>query len=321
MTDKNDPNYGRGEVTVEENDSLSPALRVIRGRIKETVSAQTFDIPLLPGVATQVLQMANNPKAGLDDLEKLVKQDQVIAAKILQVSNSPFYRGISTIVSLRDAMNRMGLTTMKDIVFSLSVKGKVFQARGFEKELENIWQHSVACAVISQMIAKKVGIDGEYSFLAGLLHDIGKVVLIQILAQLEEEERQKKVKEMKTLSKPFDPKSFKIDQLHDVLAPVVFQEYHAAVGAFVATKWKLPSLISQVIQFHHEYAKSEDARSITTVVYLGNILCHHFGYGHEETPIEYMNEKAFFELSLSVDQIKKLFDDIPAAVDALQTAL
>lgn len=319
--DKNDPNYGRGEVTVNENDSLSPALKVIRSRLKEEITKESFDIPLLPTVATQVLQMANDPKVGIGDLEKLVKQDQVIAAKILQVANSPYYRGLSTIVSLRDAMNRMGLKMMKDIVFSLSVKGKIFQAKNFEKELEDVWAHSVSAAVISQLIAKRLGIDSEYSFLAGLLHDIGKVVLVQVLVKLEEDERQKKAKEMKAQYKPFDPKSFKIDKIHDVLLPLVFQEYHGAVGAMVAIKWKLPELISNVIRYHHEYAKAEDARSVATVVYLANLLCHHFGYGHPETPIDLMQEKAFFELNLSVDQIKKLQEEIPAAVDALRSSL
>src|SRR5437016_3175340 len=139
MTSKTDPNYGKGEATVIDGDSFSPALKLVRMKMKESITAQAFEIPLLPHVATQVLQMANNPKTGLTDLEKLIKQDPVIAARIIQVSNSPFYRGVSTIVSVRDATSRIGLKTMKDIIFSLSLKGKIFQVRGFEKVLEEIW--------------------------------------------------------------------------------------------------------------------------------------------------------------------------------------
>lgn len=321
MTSKTDPNYGRGEVTATDGDSLNPVLKAIRARVKETITQQNFEIPLLPTVATQVLQMANNPKASVADLEKLVKQDQVIAAKILQVANSPFYRGVSTIVSLRDAMNRMGLKMMKDIVFSLSIQGKVFQAKNFENELQVIWEHSLASAAISQLLAKKMGIDSEYAFLAGLLHDIGKVVLIQVIIKLEDDERKKKAAEMKAQYKPFDPKTFKIDQVHDVLIPVVFQEYHATVGALVSMKWKLPELITEVVRYHHDYAKSENARGMATVVHLANLLCHHFGYGHEESPVDLMQVRGFFELNLSVDQIKKLTDEIPPVVEALRVAL
>ncbi len=312
MTSSTDPNYGKGEVTIDPNDSLDPVLKLIRTRVKEAVTQETFEIPLLPTVATQVLQMANNPKVGFGDLEKLVKQDQVIAAKIIQVANSPAYRGMTTIVSLREAMNRLGLRLMKDIVFSLSIQGKIFQVKNFENELKVIWEHSLSCAAISQLLAKKLGIDNEYGFLAGLLHDIGKVVLIQVVSKLEEEERKKKGVTLK---------DGRIDKVHEVLVPLVFQEYHAIVGTLVATKWKLPNLITEVLRYHHEYAKSENARSITTVVYLANILCHHFGYGHEEEPVELMNEKAFFELNFTTDQVKKLVDEIPPAVDALRSAL
>lgn len=322
MTKKTDANYGRGEATIRsEEETLSPFLQQIRLQVKETISKENFEIPLLPHVATQVLQMANNPRAGIPEIENLVKQDQVIAAKIIKMANSPFYRGVSTIVSLRDAMGRIGLKALKDVVFSLSVHGKIFQIKGFEQLLAQIWDHSVACAAISQTIAKKIGADTEQAFLTGLLHDIGKPVLVQVLSQVEDAERKKEADKMKKLFKPFDAKAFKIPQLHEVLLPIVFQEYHAVVGALVAGKWKLPEAIVEVTRFHHDYTKSKDARKMTTIVSLANMMCHHFGYGHDEAPVILHQQKGFTELGISAENIKKIEDEVPIAVKSLVGSL
>ena len=317
MTKKTDSNYGKGEVTIADDDSLDPVLKQIRVGVKEVVSKETYEIPLLPTVATQVLHMANDPKAGIPEIEKLVNQDQVIAAKVIKTANSPFYRGVSTIVSLRDAMGRIGLRALKDIVFSLSLQSKVFKTQGFESTLDQVWKHSLSCATLSQLIAKKAGVDSEYAFLAGLLHDIGKPVLIQVVAQLQELEKKKKVDEAKKAFKPFDPKNYKVENLNEVLVPLVFQEYHAVVGALVAAKWKLPNLIIEVIRYHHEYEKSKEARTMCLVVHLANLLCHHFGYGHEEAPVILQQQKPFFELNLQRDQIDKIADEAPKAIDAI----
>jgi putative nucleotidyltransferase with HDIG domain len=321
VTSKNDPNYGQGQSTVGANDTLDPILAQIRLGVKTAVTKESFEIPLLPHVATQVLQMANNPKAGITEIEALVKQDQVIAAKVLQTANSPFYRGLSTIVSLRDAMGRMGLKALKDIVFSLSVHSKVFKIKGYEPLLQQIWNHSVACAAISQYIAKRQGIDSEYAFLAGLLHDIGKPVLVQVIADFEEQQKKNAAETMRKQNKPFDPKNFKIENLNEVLLPLVFDEYHGIVGTLVATKWKLPTLICDVIRHHHDYSKTDDARTISVVVHIANMLCHHFGFGHPAVPVDLTQQKPFFDLNMTIDQIKKLELEVPPIAQALMGAL
>lgn len=317
MTSRNDPNYGKGEATVGENDSLSPVLAQIKLGVKQAVTQENFEIPLLPHVATQVLQMANNPKAGIPEIENLVKQDQVIAARIIKTANSPFYRGIQTIVSLRDAMSRMGLKALKDIVFSLSIHSKVFKLKGFEPLLEQVWDHSVACAAVSQHIAKKVGVDSEYAFLAGLLHDIGKPVLIQVIADFEDQQRKLAAEKAKKAFKPFDASKWKVEKLNEVLLPIVFDEYHAIVGALVAAKWKLPNLICDVIRYHHDYEKAQDARTMAIIVHQANMFCHHFGFGHDPKPVELTQQKAFYDLNLTADQIKKFEVEVPDIAKSL----
>jgi len=318
MVEKTDPNYGKGEAVIDESkDTLDPVLKQIRESVKNAVTKEDFEMPMLPHIATQVLQMAQNPRASFPDLEKLVKQDQGIAAKVIKTANSPFYRGLSQIVSLRDAMSRIGLRALKDIVFSLSVHSKVFRIKGFEKIMDQTWEHSVACAALSQLIAKKASADAEFGFLAGLLHDIGKPVLVQVIANLQEAERKKKAKEMRAAGKSFDQKKFDIPSLKEILIPLVFNEYHSIVGALVAAKWKLPNALVEVIRYHHDYAKAEEAQKMTTIVHLANLLCHHFGFGHDEAPVILEHQQAFQMLNLNEAHITQIADQAPDAVAGL----
>lgn len=321
MTSKNNPNYGKGTATVEAGESMDPILAQIKAGVKTVIAQENFEIPLLPHVASQVLQMANNPKAGIQEIENLVKQDQVIAARVIKTANSPFYRGVQTIVSLRDAMSRMGLKALKDIVFSLSVHSKIFKIKGFEPVLEKVWDHSVACAAISQHIAKKLGIDAEQAFIAGLLHDIGKPVLIQVVADFEENQKKLAMQKAKKEFKPFDEKKWNMDKLNEVLLPLVFDEYHAIVGALVAAKWKLPNVICEIVRYHHDYEKAQEAKKLATVVHSANLFCHHFGYGHEPRTIEFHAQKCFTELKLPTETVKKLVDEIPEVATSLMGSM
>lgn len=308
VVQKTDENYGKGEAKIKEGETLDPVLKEIRLEVKEAISKSDFEIPLLPHVATQVLQMANNPRASLADMESLVKTDQVIAAKIIKTANSPFYRGVSQILSLRDAMSRIGLKQMKDIVFSLSVHSKVFKVKGFEKVMDNLWDHSVACAGGAQVIARAANKESEAAFLAGLLHDIGKAVLVNVIAEI----LKRHIKEGKRTT----PES-----IIDYVLPLVFEEYHAVVGALVAAKWKMPNRVIEVIRFHHEPIKAKEDPNFVQTVYLANVLCHHFGFGHDEDPIILHHEKSFEKLEIKTDRIEKIADDFYDNVNKLRGSL
>jgi putative nucleotidyltransferase with HDIG domain len=313
VTKKTDPNYGKGEATVAEGDSLAPYIRQIKTRVKEAIVAENFEIPLLPHVATQVLQLANNPNAGFSDIEKLLKQDQILTTHLIKIANSAYYRGISEVVSLRDAMSRIGLKTLKDVVFSLSLHSKVFRIKSYEGVLKEVWKHSVACAGISQILAQYAGLNAENAFVAGLVHDIGKPVLVQVVSTWEQEL-------LKSKTSPADPA--KVHRIfEDVLLPSVFEDSHTQVGALVAAKWKLPQEIFESIRWHHRPQESQKDLKMIQLIYLANKLCHHFGYGHEEDPIMLKMEPSFALLNIGEAKIEKIGTDLPKVIDLLIEAM
>lgn len=337
MTKRTDPNYGKGEATASEDDSLGPYIRQVKLRVKEAVTAENFEIPLLPHVATQVLQLANNPNAGFTEIEKLLKQDQILTTHLIKTANSAYYRGISEVVSLRDAMSRIGLKTLKDVVFSLSLHSKVFKVKAYEPVLKEIWTHSVAAAGIAQILAQYAGLNAENAFVAGLVHDIGKPVLVQVVSSWEQEllkpkaesPEDKKIRlwgnaaEKEALAKLNQKPS--AEKLHsvfeEVLLPTVFDDYHTQVGALVAAKWKLPKEIFESIRWHHNPKESQSDSKMIQLIYLSNKLCHHFGYGHTEDPIILKHEPAFAALGISDEKIEKINNDLPKVIDLFIEAM
>lgn len=320
MTKKTDPNYGRGEATV--SSSLDPYIKAVKLRVRDAVTKQDFEIPLLPHVATQVLQLANNPNVSLTDIESLVKQDQVIAAKLIKTANSAFYRGVSSVVGLRDAMSRIGLRALKDIVFSLSLQSKVFKVPGYEALMTSVFEHSMACASISEQLAKKIGANSESAFLSGLLHDIGKPLLIHIVADWQRELVKKEKSKVRSFGSPPPVDEKKIQSVfQEALLPIFFNDFHSKVGTLVGSKWQLPKELIEVIAYHHTPEKSKLARQMTFVVSAANILCHHYGFGHEEEDMNLSHQAVFAELKMDQESIESFTDGLEEKVSSLIAAV
>lgn len=319
MTKKTDANYGRGEATIREQDTLDPYITAFKSKIKEAVVEKNIEIPLLPHAATQVLQLSSNPNATFVDMEKVIIGDQVIAASLLKVANSAFYRGATQITSLRDAMSRIGLRALKNLVMSLSMQSKVFRVAGYDDLMSRIWDHSISCAAVAQALAKQLDRDADQAFLGGLLHDIGKPIIVNVMAHYQKELIQKQ----KTSLKPHGPrpdlkkleKSLQVE-LQDALLPLFFAEYHAKVGALVAARWKLPLYLMSITQHHHDPVQAKEDQALVLLVHCANKLCHHFGYGHEEEPIILHHDKALQKLGFSEEKAKQLNEIIPPQVDS-----
>jgi HD-like signal output (HDOD) protein len=261
---------------------------LIRSSVKNIIIKGEFEVPLLPQVATQVLKMINSPNVSISDMEKVVKQDQNIAARVIKTANSALYRGVSEITNLSIAMSRIGLKNIKDIVVSLSVQSGAFKAVGFEALMERLWVGSMASATIAQMLAEKLGADKEASFLAGLLHGIGRPIIIKAIAKLEEQERKRMADQAKASRQAFDPKKWEIEGLKTKIVPETIKEYDDFVGMAVAARWNLPPHICAVIKFKKRPLEAEaNDQRLCWIVNLTESICANSGYGQDATSIDW----------------------------------
>jgi len=129
------------------------------------------DLPTLPGVLEEVAVLIENPNTSTDQISKAISKDQVLSAKVLKMVNSPIYGFPGRIGTIQHALVLLGFSVIKGIIISTSVFDVM------NANMKGLWEHSIACALASSTIARAIECkDPEEYAVAGLLHDIGKVV-------------------------------------------------------------------------------------------------------------------------------------------------
>ncbi len=277
---------------MNSNNKDSEKLKKQASRVKH-IAESIIGLPTLPAVVAKMIEMVDNPKTSAALLAKLISKDQALTAKILKLANSAYYGFPREISTVNLAIVVLGFNTVKDMGLSISVLD-AFKGRDESEyfDVSDFWEHSIACGVAARFIARILHyrVVGE-AFVAGLLHDVGKIVVNQYL-HTEFIEIMKKV--------------------HEENVPLLTAEKnilgttHAQVGGWLAEKWNLPTPISQAIKLHHNPLEANKNREIVLVTYFADFLVRlsKVGYsGNNITP----------ELS---PEIIPLISDAGIAVDA-----
>lgn len=195
------------------------------------------DIPTLPIVATKVTELINDPNSSSGDIADVLKKDQVLTAKVLKLINSPYYGIPGEVTDIKRALAYLGFNTLAQLVLSVSVISLFTDKKDSRFSMQDFWKHALGTAVVSEVIAKKVDYPKpEECFTCGLLHDIGKIVLLQIapteflkIVQLTEKEKISFYEAERRLEVP----------------------NHGYLGEYIADKWRLPMVIRMSIRYHH----------------------------------------------------------------------
>jgi HD-like signal output (HDOD) protein len=190
----------------------------------------------LPDVAAEVMALCQQSFSDALRIEKSVTRDPFISAQIVSVANSPMFAPRMPIVSVRDAIVRIGLSNVNDIVMMVVTSSTMFRIRGFEEHVSRVTARFPATALASRIIASTLKLPMEAAFTAGLLHDIGDLVLLDRCV------RTGKVKP---------------EMVHEPIANGVILDAlhanHGKVGAAVCTVWKLPASTVEAALHHHDY--------------------------------------------------------------------
>jgi len=220
------------------------------------------NLPTPPVVFNQITKIINNPNTSVNELADIMSEDAAMSAKVLRLSNSAFYGARSEITGIRQAVLVLGLEAIKSLVLSSSVID-MFKPHKMEAEYqENFWRHSLATALASRIIVRfhrmARGLDSEVSFSAGLLHDIGKLIICCFFK--EEHEEIEMLKEDNNMS--------------DFQAETTAAGFsHCLVGRVLAENWKLPAVIRDAIEHHHFPDKvAKDGANYAVVVHIANYL-------------------------------------------------
>lgn len=219
----------------------------------------------LPFVVSILLQKLADPEANIGEIEEILEKDPLLVAKVLRMANSAYYGFPRTISTVREAIIVLGLNTIRSIVLAISIKSvmNVDVSGYWFGNMRGLWEHSILTAGGARVIAKKLKFgDPERYFVAGLLHDIGKIVLSDIAKEYKVQFLKNFIFHDKTLSQSEEE---------------IIGISHNMVGYLLANHWNLPQFISDVILYHDDPASApEYVRRDIIVVSCANELSYNF---------------------------------------------
>jgi HD-like signal output (HDOD) protein len=229
-------------------------------RIKR-ITESIIGLPTLPTVVTKMIDQVDSPRTSAAALARLISSDQALTAKVLKLANSAYYGFPREISTVNMAIVVLGFNAVKEMGLSLSVFDvfkKTASAGHFDVTL--FWEHSVGCGVAARMLARmyRAPFVGE-AFVAGLLHDVGKVILKQYFdAEFAEIIKAQKERGL-TL---------------EIAEAEVIQTGHAQIGSWLANKWNLPKIICESILHHHDAWNAKTEPLFVACVAIADYICH-----------------------------------------------
>ena len=257
---------------------------------------QTQELATLPPIATKVLMMLEDDNIDMRTLAQVIETDASMSLKLLRVANSPLYATKTHINSINQALLILGLNRLTNIVLGVSIFSKFLVAsQKLEMKLmEKFWWHSSCTGIVAKALTSKLRLNfKELEFIGGLLHDIGKMAMMQ-----------------------YDPAKFKKvvelieeKEITDIIAErEIFGTDHAEVGEQIAKLWKLPEDLIFVISNHNSPEQIPEYKELISVVRFSDLLCEIWGADIHEgyKVVDFNNEECWMILKSSYPELQNL---------------
>lgn len=277
----------------------SPSLAV---RIQDAVARGDVALPPLPEVATRLMQLLQNEQTvDLATASALIANDPAIAASILRLANSASFGGLRAVEEIEQAVARLGLRQVSSLVAAIAHKGN-FQGEPPVKQrlLHVLWDHAVAAGMIARRLAAQTGDDRAEAFLAGLLHDVGKLLVLESVEYLEQSSGEPVTKVV-------------VDELMGML--------HTRLGHDVLVSWKLPQSIARVALHHHDENPPPDDLLLLRVQ-AANAISRKLGkHTHPDPDLDLLENRAIECLQVSDLELASLMVDVEDEIAQLRSLL
>lgn len=258
----------------------------LRNRIE-----QLGDLPTLPHVVQRLATMISRPTVSAEEIGTIIEKDQVLAAKVLRLANSPFYGFPSRIGSVSHAVIVLGFNVVKGLTLCASAL-TIMKDAG----MDQLWRHSLGVAITANLLATRLEIrNPEELFVSGLLHDIGKVVLYVKWPDVGNS-----IKD--ALKTRADRSLFDVEQELTGLS-------HAEIGGYLAGAWHLPVTLREPILYHHNPIQAKDATLQTAIVHVADILVKGLACGNPgDDLIPPLSKPAWEQVGLDEQSLAEYID-------------
>ncbi len=289
------------KVTLEIPSNVIPIVPPV-SKFNTKVLDEVQKLPALPKTLNKILGLCNNPDSSISNLSIEIEKDPALTADLLKLSNSAYYSGRSKVKTIQDAIKLVGLKNLKNLLYVSGVT-KILNSR-YEKASE-IWEHSAKCSFFARNLAQELNLGklSDISATAGLLHDIGKLVLLSLDKNITDRVEFIKGKEKNN--------------------SVLIEEFtlgigHPEIGSKLLEKWQFPEELINVVHFHHKpFLAPEGYRQLTSIIYLANMMIDikdgktSYGIIHQPILVEFnlSSEEIFMNLLNKIESSFNLASD------------
>jgi putative nucleotidyltransferase with HDIG domain len=268
----------------------------------EDVISKIKDLPTLPTVAQEMISNIENENTSLDAICEKVSMDQSLTAKTLRLANSSYYGANSKVVTLQQAIALLGMENVKKLILMTSMANSFPTSRCRNFDQKAFWRHSIATAICAELISRTLKMKHDFAFTAGLLHDIGRMVLVtrfpkeyeQVIAYRDQQD------------------CYLLDAERAVMGID-----HMSVGLVLAMQWEFSDAIQDAISGHHE-PDSKELNSVAAIVHVANSIVHALDLSeteHDLVPL--LSQHAWDALHLSEADYIAIFRETELRFEAI----
>ncbi|MFZ6657160.1 HDOD domain-containing protein [Undibacterium sp. TJN19] len=260
------------------------------------------DLPTLPEVALEMLQNLDDEESSLDMITEKIAMDHSITAKLLRLANSSYYGNNSRVVTLQQATAMLGVTNVKNLIRVSIFTSKFPAANCPFFDFQAFWRHSIATAVCAELISRALHMKHDFAFTAGLLHDIGKLVLVTCYPEQYNAVLEYKARE----------------DCHLLQAErAIMHIDHVDAGLALATQWNFSEAVCDAIRGHHD-PDQENLHALAPVVHIANAIVHALDLsGEENDMLPLLSQAAWDTLGLGKEDYIGIFRETEMRFGAL----
>ncbi|MEN8007607.1 MAG: HDOD domain-containing protein [Candidatus Krumholzibacteriota bacterium] len=278
--------------------------------VRNDILAKVRTIPSMPSAVVKLKQYLSDPDVSFDELAKVIEFDPGLTANLLQLANSAYFGWSGHIKTVKEAVTRLGTNRIFQMVLCMSVAPLVRKpVKGYDMGSNGLWHHSIATAICAEQLAGTLDFSNpEEAFTAGLLHDMGKI-LLGTFVEIDDEPIKNLVENESLSFNEAERRVLGID--------------HAEAAAELLQYWKLPENVVAAARWHHDPDQADEKhRDIVDLVHVADILCIRMGWGiGTDGPLYCLNNEVEERLGVDAQVEDIVTDKVGAAIDDLQGIL
>ena len=271
-----------------EGKEMKGSIREALFGIMQKYKNGEIELPVLPKIVQEIQGVINNPVSTVDNLIQVIERDAAISIKLISIANSPIYRGTDKYTTVKEALPRLGVKEIQNIISAIATKS-LYETKNnhFKKLMEKLWVHALASGYCARAIAKNLMFgDQDKIFFMGLLHDVGKLPLLKSLSEV--------------FSNNGSP------NMEEVVSNV--QAIHSSFGGIVLERWGFGKEYIEIARQHDKDEFPEGTEKAVLIVSLANVLTRKLGYSLLEDDIDPSETESAKTLELEPETLDTIFE-------------